>query len=76
MAGPKNPRIPLSQAAHRLGLSWNQAWRLVLKGVIHGEQHGGQWFVDEGEVVQKALEITSGPSRSESMSGVTENREG
>jgi len=38
--------IPLPDAAQRLGLSWAQAWRLVLRGDLKGEQRGSaRWWV-------------------------------
>lgn len=46
--------IPLSQAAFELGLSWHQAWRLVLSREIPGENRGGRWFVDQDAVLERA----------------------
>lgn len=37
--------VPLSEAAHRLGLSWPAAWRLVLIGRLSGGKANGRWFV-------------------------------
>lgn len=37
--------VPLAQAAKRLGLSWGQAWRLLLTGRLCGEKVSGRWFV-------------------------------
>jgi hypothetical protein len=42
--------VPLPQAALRLGISWEKAWRLVLKGTLKGEQKGGRWMVSENSL--------------------------
>jgi len=42
--------IPLSVAAHRLGVSWATAWRLLLKGDLVGEKIGGRWVVTSDSV--------------------------
>ena len=45
MDTPKR-EIPLSEAALRLGKSWNQTWRLVLKKQIIGRKTNGRWLCD------------------------------
>lgn len=42
--------LDLPQAAARLGLSWHQAYSLVLRGKIRGERHAGRWMIDEASV--------------------------
>ena len=37
--------VPLSEAAHLLGLSWSQTWRLVLQHELEGVQVRRRWFV-------------------------------
>ena len=37
--------VPLAEAAHVLGVSWSQAWRLVLQHKLEGEKVGGRWMV-------------------------------
>ena len=43
--------ISLPETASRLGLSWPQAWRLVLTGVLIGTKVAGRWLVHESSVV-------------------------
>lgn len=43
--------IPLADAAMRMGISWERAWRLLLRGVLRGEKRGGRWFVSETTVL-------------------------
>ena len=50
MITPQDSNLPLSQAAHQLGLSWAQAWRLVLQGELKGEQRNGRWYVAADEI--------------------------
>lgn len=38
--------MPMVDAAQRLGLSWGQAWRLVLTGALPGRREGRRWMVD------------------------------
>lgn len=40
-----HPEVTLAEAALRLGLSWQQAWRLVLVGALKGRKVGRRWFV-------------------------------
>jgi hypothetical protein len=42
--------VPLSVAAHRLGVSWAAAWKLVLTGDLDGERVGGRWVVSSASV--------------------------
>ena len=37
--------VSLSAAAHRLGVSWAQAWRLVLRRELEGRKSGSRWVV-------------------------------
>ncbi len=39
------PTIPLVEAAHKLGISWNRAWRLLLQGDLKGFKVNGRWVV-------------------------------
>ena len=48
MAGTKE--IALSDAALRLGKSWERTWRLVLKGALTGRKKDGRWVVTEESV--------------------------
>ena len=50
MPTPHDSSVPLSLAAHQLGLSWAQAWRLVLQGELKGEQRNGRWYVAADEI--------------------------
>ena len=43
--------IPLADAAMRMGISWERAWRLLLRGVLRVEKRGGRWFVSETTVL-------------------------
>lgn len=47
MSARLRTEVSLSVAAHRLGLSWQQAWRLLLRGELQGRKSGGRWAVDE-----------------------------
>lgn len=47
--------LSLPETASRLGVSWNQAWRLVLTGVLTGTKVAGHWRVDEASVVSYEL---------------------
>jgi hypothetical protein len=42
--------LSLAEAALRLGLSWQRAWRLVLTGEIVGRKRDGRWVVDSESV--------------------------
>ncbi len=58
--------IPLSEAALRLGLSWERAWRLVLTGALVGQKHHGKWTVsqasvDRFETVRRATDSNDKP---------------
>lgn len=37
--------IPLSDAAQRLSISWERAWRALLNGRLEGEKQNGRWQV-------------------------------
>ena len=58
--------VPLSVAAHRLGLTWSQAYARVLTGDLKGEKVGARWVVEQAAVdaAAKAREVaTSGERR-------------
>lgn len=43
-------KVSLADAAKLLGMSWQQAWRLVLIGELAGEKMGGRWIVTSESV--------------------------
>ena len=45
-ATTKTESVPLSITAHRLGVSWERAWRLVLSGALRGQKIQGRWMVE------------------------------
>ena len=47
--------ITLTQAAHRLGISYNRARNLVLTGKLEGEQVNGRWWVDVQSIKQMEI---------------------
>ena len=53
--------IPLTEAGHRLGLSYNQILRRVMVGEVRGKRVDGRWRVDVDEVerLQKPDEVGS-----------------
>ncbi len=44
--------IPLPDAAKRLSISWERAWRALLKGHLEGEKRDGRWHVTLCSVTQ------------------------
>ena len=58
--GNKDGSVSLPSAAQALGLSWIQAWRLVLTGELKGTQIGGRWQI-ERESLDRLIEAQ--PSR-------------
>ena len=42
--------ISLTDAAKRLSLSWERAWRALLSGNLEGEKRDGRWYVTECSV--------------------------
>jgi len=42
--------MTLTEAAQALGLSWSQAWRLVLKGQLNGKKELSGWVVTQQSV--------------------------
>ena len=42
--------VPLSVAAHRLGLSWAATWKLVLTGELIARRADARWLVEETSV--------------------------
>lgn len=53
--------MTITQAAARLGRSYNQVLRLVLLGVLHGEQRHGHWSVSR-DSVERLLAANPGPT--------------
>ena len=51
----KEEQITLPEAARRLSISWERAWRALLKGELQGEKHEGRWYVDAASVAAYAL---------------------
>ncbi len=53
--------IPLTEAGHRLRLSYNQILRRVMVGELRGEQIDGRWQVDADQVerLQKPGDVSS-----------------
>ncbi len=45
-AKPEPDTVSLSAAAHRLGLSYIQAQRLLFRGDLSGAQVDGRWVVE------------------------------
>jgi hypothetical protein len=37
--------ISLTEAAKRLSISWERAWRALLSGNLEGEKRHGRWYV-------------------------------
>ena len=46
------PTIPLSEAAHRMGVSWERAWRLMLQRQLAGTKTNGRWYVTEESIAE------------------------
>lgn len=55
--------VSLSDAALRLGLSWHQAWRLVLIGSLKGNKRGGRWFVESRDLTQLLADRAGPPQK-------------
>ena len=62
--------VPLPEAAHRLGMSWGCAWRLMLIGELPGVKRGGRWYVEDDDL-QMLVE-----RRSEDRAGVEREAKG
>ena len=52
--------ISLPQAAIRLQVSWNQAYRMLLQGELRGEQRRGRWYVLESDLPGSDPEAAEG----------------
>jgi hypothetical protein len=52
MSEKEMPEVPLPLAAARLGLTWHQAWSLILTRQIKGRRSGKHWFADEQSVAE------------------------
>ena len=48
--------LPLALCAQRLGKSWGQTWRLMLRGTLKGRKVDGRWFVNAEDVERLARE--------------------
>ena len=48
----QDEQIPLTEAAHRLSMSWERAWRALLSGYLDGEKCDGRWFVSADSVTR------------------------
>lgn len=46
-------KVPLTAAALELGVSYERAKRLVLRGELQGEQVGGRWWLVTSESVAR-----------------------
>ena len=44
--------IPLSEAAHALGVSYLAARDLLLRRQLKGFKHGGRWYVEQASIRQ------------------------
>lgn len=42
--------VPLADAALRLGVSWDRAWRFLLVGRLEGRKVGRRWLVSAESV--------------------------
>lgn len=50
--------VPLAEAAQRLGMSWQRAWRLVLTGELEGIRQQGRWLVGEASIRRQLAALT------------------
>lgn len=50
MSNSHAPTLSLPEVCRILGLSWPQAWRLVLRGELQGQQVRGRWLVQAASV--------------------------
>ena len=46
--------VDLTDAALRLRISWERAWRAVLDGRLQGQKRNGKWLVSEESIVEYA----------------------
>ena len=62
----KTDDLGLADAAHMLGVSWAQAWRMVLTGRLDATKRGGRWQVSAASVHRELLrrEVASKAKRS------------
>ena len=51
----QDEQIPLTEAAHRLSMSWGRAWRALLNGHLDGEKRDGHWYVSADSVNRHSL---------------------
>ena len=49
-------QIPLTEAAHRLSMPWEKAWRALLTGRLEGQKRGGRWYVSTVSVERLVAE--------------------
>lgn len=60
MSTAQQDEIGLAEAAQRLGISWQRAWRLVLTGALDGHQRDGRWYVHVESVAAMKTVVASG----------------
>jgi excisionase family DNA binding protein len=63
------PEVPLSEAAHRIGVSWHTAYRLVLIRTLEARLVGGRWLVNASSLNAFLKERTASPPSSPLRSG-------
>ena len=51
--------IPLTEAAHTLGLSYLAARDLLLRGRLRGFKHEGRWYVEAASVATHNVQLRS-----------------
>lgn len=61
----ENKEIPLTDAAHQLGLPWERAWRALLTGRLEGQKRGSRWYVTASSVERLATDIAKDPTEPE-----------
>jgi hypothetical protein len=71
MDAQHSEELSLAEAALRLGLSWQRAWRLVLTGEIVGRKHEGRWVVNADSVERYRH---SAPSKAEMPDNAMDRR--
>jgi hypothetical protein len=55
--------IGLAEAAHRLGIPYQDCHRLLLTGLLRGEKRRGRWYVLAEDVLQLAEGLPTRPVR-------------
>lgn len=59
---PHVVEVPLSEAAHRLGLTWSRAYSRLLAGELKGRKVGGRWVVEAESVAAAEQAREAGPA--------------